>query len=266
MAESDFWRDLADKFGQLSDPDGLIFIEWSEPTGSSGEEHFQIRQLRDDPRVKPTQASFEALARIAGRAFGGGRSHLDNWLFVLKQYAWERKEIEIQIDEVSQRRVRGIIRQAVQRSTEHCGIIQMEWLERERHLEIMAHPREEPISGIRALLKAEIEGQAEAYKHRATERTLEQLRSKAPTIIDVPIVGTNTPTFPNRAKWTNDRLKEREWDWNHPNRFGGPDRKTVKKMLAGKYVQIGALGKFVTALNHKKIKGKTVDIIEVPND
>ena len=80
-----------------------------------------------------------------------------------------------------------------------------------------------------------------------------------------PITVAGKKTFPNRAAWVRDRLKERDWDWNDPNRFGGPDRKTVQKLLAGKYVQIRALTKLVVALNRKK-KGDAIRILDVPND
>ena len=35
-------------------------------------------------------------------------------------------------------------------------------------------------------------------------------------------------------------------------RLGGPDIKTVQKILDGKFVRVGGLEKLVTALNHKK--------------
>jgi hypothetical protein len=97
-----------------------------------------------------------------------------------------------------------------------------------------------------------------------------QLRPPAPEQSEnepsLPIRQAITPkTFPNRATWVNDRLKERGWDWNDPYRFGGPDRKTVQKLLAGKYVQIRAIEKLVTALNRRKI-GSAVRILDVPNN
>jgi hypothetical protein len=72
--------------------------------------------------------------------------------------------------------------------------------------------------------------------------------------------------FPKRAAWLDERLRERIWDKNVPRRFGGPDRKTIQKILDGRFVQQPVLGKLIVALNKKKIKGKTIEILEIPND
>ncbi len=72
--------------------------------------------------------------------------------------------------------------------------------------------------------------------------------------------------FPARAKWLNERLKERGWDWNEPYRWSGPDRKTVQKILAEKFVRPDILRKLVLALNHLKIGGKTISVSDIPSD
>jgi hypothetical protein len=71
--------------------------------------------------------------------------------------------------------------------------------------------------------------------------------------------------FPRRALWLQERLKERDWDWNEPYRCGGPDRKTVKKILDGKLVRPDMLRKLILALNHKKT-GKTLSALDIPSD
>jgi hypothetical protein len=73
------------------------------------------------------------------------------------------------------------------------------------------------------------------------------------------------PEFPGRAKWLRDRLRERSWDHNKPNGFGGPDRKTVLRMLGGHRVSEDSLYKIVLALNKKKINAE-IKLLDIPND
>jgi hypothetical protein len=68
-----------------------------------------------------------------------------------------------------------------------------------------------------------------------------------------------------RAAWVKDRLIERKWDHNRPQEFGGPDRKTMKKLLAGLPVHDGTLDKLIVALN-KLPRGKTLAPADIPND
>ena len=72
------------------------------------------------------------------------------------------------------------------------------------------------------------------------------------------------PEFPGRAKWLRDRLRERSWDHNRPHGYGGPDRKTVLRMLGGNRVSEDTLYKIVLALN-KKIIGKKIELLDIPN-
>lgn len=72
--------------------------------------------------------------------------------------------------------------------------------------------------------------------------------------------------FPNRAAWMKDRLTERGWDKNSLYPMGGPDRKTVQKLLDGRYVRAEVLSRTVAALNHQKINGLAVKLTDIPND
>lgn len=72
--------------------------------------------------------------------------------------------------------------------------------------------------------------------------------------------------FRNRAAWLSLHLRQRGWDWNSLYDLGGPDRKTVKKILDGKYVRAEVIPRLVNALNHKKIDAVTIKPEDVPND
>ena len=70
-------------------------------------------------------------------------------------------------------------------------------------------------------------------------------------------------SFPNRAAWLRQRLRERGWTHNDPSRFNGPDRKTVKKMLRGEKVSGSVLEKVAMALSSK---ARQVSADDIPSD
>jgi hypothetical protein len=72
-------------------------------------------------------------------------------------------------------------------------------------------------------------------------------------------------TFPTRAAWTHDRLKERGWDHNHPMGWGGPDRKTMQRILKGLKVKPDTLSKLVVALNKAQGRPK-IGILDIPDN
>ena len=76
---------------------------------------------------------------------------------------------------------------------------------------------------------------------------------------------TKRPTFPLRAQWIKDRLKERGWDRNDIARSSGPDVKTVQKILDANFVRESGLEKLVVALNHKKF-GRAITLLDVPSN
>jgi hypothetical protein len=72
------------------------------------------------------------------------------------------------------------------------------------------------------------------------------------------------PAYPNRAKWLELRLLERGWSPNEVwQRWGGPDRKTIGKILRGSWVTNATLEKLCLALSKKFAK---VDVGEIPTD
>ena len=81
-----------------------------------------------------------------------------------------------------------------------------------------------------------------------------------------PSVARSGQAHPNRAAWMAARLKERGWDQNSLYPCGGPDRKTVQKILNGKYVRAEVLKRVVDALNHQKKNGVTVTLVDIPSD
>jgi hypothetical protein len=105
------------------------------------------------------------------------------------------------------------------------------------------------------------------------------LGTPKPSVVPATLLSTQPPqisseskqkratheTFPHRGKWLRDRLKERGWNKNHLSGFGGPDRKTVQRVLDGFAVREEVLEKLVTALNKKKVD-KVINLLDIPYD
>ena len=91
--------------------------------------------------------------------------------------------------------------------------------------------------------------------------------------LNLPIlVTTNKPSpisqFPHRASWLKDRLHERSWNQHDPHRQGGPDHKTVQKILDGTRVREDVLDKLATALSKASDSKRlpTVTVRDIPQD
>jgi len=69
--------------------------------------------------------------------------------------------------------------------------------------------------------------------------------------------------FPGRAIWLADRLQERSWSKHDVSRFGGPDQRTVQKILDGASVRADVLGGLAQALSKKLPK---VDLMDIPRN
>ncbi len=102
----------------------------------------------------------------------------------------------------------------------------------------------------------------------------EQADSGVPASINVPAkeVGItrkrDNPTrpssrFPTRASWLRGRLLERGWSNADPSEYGGPDRKTIEKILRGEAVRNDVLEKLAYALAKKHAK---LSVVDVPQD
>lgn len=68
--------------------------------------------------------------------------------------------------------------------------------------------------------------------------------------------------FPNRALWLKDKLLERGWSHSDPSEFGGPDRKTIEKILRAEPVRNDVLQKLANALS----KTTKVMVFDIPQD
>ncbi len=105
-----------------------------------------------------------------------------------------------------------------------------------------------------------------AVRLKYEDDRLQVAQQKLPVESEVgTTVQVATVLFPNRSKWLANRLKERGWDKNHTWGRGGPERKTVQRILDGLAVHEGTLEKIIVALNKKKI-GSPVSLMDIPSD
>lgn len=131
-----------------------------------------------------------------------------------------------------------------------------------------------------ALCHAALKLRAEAWA-RAAEGGFGASRDAASNVVDhdgaasiqpVTVKSGNgkdlVPQFPNRAAWLKDRLRERSWNKNDLSRHGGPDRKTVQKILNGQQIREEGLEKVATALSkaHASKKLPQVALLDIPQD
>lgn len=103
--------------------------------------------------------------------------------------------------------------------------------------------------------------QKRAAVTRATVQCSPELKAASPK---AKRLLRETPAFPQRAVWLKEHLRDRGWNIHDLQRAGGPDRKTIQKILDGKFVREDGLEKVVNGLNHTP-KGALVKMRDVPD-
>ena len=89
------------------------------------------------------------------------------------------------------------------------------------------------------------------------------IQSSDPLVLKRKINRKRTARFPDRAAWLRQRLTERGWDHNRLPQHGGPDRKTVLKILDGGEVNPDVLEKLAKSLSFST-KAPKVTILDIP--
>ena len=104
-----------------------------------------------------------------------------------------------------------------------------------------AHP---PAVSIETVLEREL--RARRRRDYTGELFGEKVSIAAPAAVRAPQIST---AFPKRAAWLESRLRDQGWSTSDPAGWGGPDRKTVEKILRGEAVKNGSLKKLADALS-----------------
>jgi len=75
--------------------------------------------------------------------------------------------------------------------------------------------------------------------------------------------GKKEPKLLKRGLWLKERLLERGWSNSDPANYGGPDRKTIERILRSEAVRNDVLEKLAEALSKRHAK---VSVLEIPQD
>src|ERR1035441_2283414 len=238
MLDSDFWRDLADKFGAV-DTGQLLRADWnySIKVGEKPPDVARWRIVGGGRQTLSVQLEFEALARRGGPRIYRKMDSLVGWLETLRQYRLNTEDMPLALEvdpggTTVAHIYSGSIVGVAHASVDLCKLLESLALETERMHQI--------------------------HDEAQTQIDSQKVRSS----MEPPEAGRPAEAqFPARATWLEQRLIERGWDHNDPPRFNGPDRKTVLKIIAGGDVREDVLEKLARALSAKFGK---VNLLEIP--
>ncbi len=136
MSDSDFWRELAEKFRAIEDPFDLLHAEWKKFDK-------QPWTLVDEaitrrPQRASIAARFEPLARRCGTKLDSTRDSLHVWLNAMKtEGRWTEHEVHSNLNELGETIDNPIliacwIVRLCQSSADYCNILEARAIESER--------------------------------------------------------------------------------------------------------------------------------------
>jgi hypothetical protein len=129
------------------------------------------------------------------------------------------------------------------------------------------HPHSTPLKG--TLRHCLVDAKKEAWTKLAAKGgqsinpTIPAAEAALPSKRDRRGAAKAVSQHPKRAAWLSERLQERSWNKHDPLRQGGPDPKTVQKILNGFAVRPDVLEKLAKALGQKHSK---VNVLDIPQD
>jgi DNA-binding XRE family transcriptional regulator len=153
MANSGFWRDVAEKFRAIPDPDGLLGADWTHTATSGLPFKWSLRSIRVVGGTQTVRVRFEALARHSASQIPpttGRRDLIDAWLDALnKEIPTDDFTREQQDDAIV---LKGRINRICERSADYCNILESRALEIESASPPITPPAEKkPLEELREL-------------------------------------------------------------------------------------------------------------------
>lgn len=236
MASSIFWNTLAEDFTELGLAGGLT-LRWQFSGGQPGESGSYSYSLHrnDLDHHDALVVNFKLLAQRAGAALGDPGDSVTAW------YA------EIRTNHKDPRNSSELFREVLNDGNRI-------WRQFGKIPDVCRD------SAARCMELAMYETTAER-----TSQSFER-----PPVRVATIRGTgggqsrkSEPTFLGRASWLADRLRERSWNKNDCGRFGGPDRKTIQKILDGFPIREDVLEKLAKSLSKQYSK---LGVLNIPQD
>ena len=268
VADPSVWAGLATEF-ELLNKLGTLSLEWQRTYGARSVLNGKI--LHDFVSGRTLYLKFKLLAQQAGLALGSSAEDpLDRWVSQLIERDVandpQRQRDPIGPESTPGGEVwhqTGRLNDVCSASVDRCLELQLALVSRSSSTTRLSEP--EPVQ-INASTK-QPDFRAEVGAARSTVEVVAQnVSGTDDQKLDESDKHDAGPTFPRRAAWLRERLKERGWDRNNLYPMGGPDRKTVQKLLDGKYVRAEVFARLIAALNHQKVKGVTVGLTDIPSD
>jgi hypothetical protein len=249
MADSSFWRNLAEKFSGIALILAALRADYYYTLGSGCAE-WKLRGAQGGSVIH-----FETLARRGASALPGadGSELLQAWLEALKSvsstFRLELSGIEQNADgSEGAHHYTGTIVRVCEASADYCREMEGRALEAEvREKQRIAAGADDTNSSEITPVVAESAGR-QIRRHPEVGQTKDEDR------------------FPDRAAWLKERLRERSWNKHDVSRQGGPDRKTVQKILDGRHVREDVLEKLAKALSNAPVWKKlpAVNPLDIP--
>jgi hypothetical protein len=222
MADSDFWRELAEKFRAIEDPFDLLHAEWKK--FERDEWSLVDEALAARPHRASISTRFEALARRGGTRLDSGRDSLHVWLDALRaEDRWTDHEVHSGLNASGQPVEPPVliacwIMRLCKSSAEFCDILESRAIESERIAKEENKQQEDPRNwsalhqyweahkGIKKLIEGPHERIPEAlvrevlarqYSVKPEEVTWEQIRHELTGLFRWYPALTMIPTQPN---------------------------------------------------------------------
>jgi hypothetical protein len=102
--------------------------------------------------------------------------------------------------------------------------------------------------------------ESDAIKAVLTE---ERARAYRAATVTAPAMAKGKETFPNRAAWLKMHMQRLRVTPHRLKELGGPNNKTIKRILDGKFVQEHVLTKLAEALS---ALGSPISVEDIPSD
>ena len=227
-----------------------VFVREACKLGQRGIWHVdQIeKEAREFLRSSTIEVIYDKASRNSGRQVGG--DWLSNWDGSIQPEAMRQFERHVEWREFQDALLQVAESQAAQ--AEHLG-------ERARERIGTGTGDSAQFERVRGALSS-------AGYDDAPETTVTTSDEKSS---EAELVGENgervrpTSRFPNRAGWLKERMLERGWSNNEASKYGGPDRKTIERIIRCEPVRNEVLQNLAEALSKKHMK---VSVLHIPQD
>jgi hypothetical protein len=222
----------------------------TKPPLRKGDRSFTPEELRAGPDWNVRGAVADAFRRLARRAMvesgsvlhRGGHKAVDSWLSLVHEWFHRSGNARFALEDW-----RLVL--PFEASAEYCAEMSTQASERgdegeRKRLAVLEKEfRDASRSGVATAIRRRLPAEASPVQQAPPLSASDEGHA-------TPQAGSAAiPKFPGRASWLAERLRERAWNKHDVYRQGGPDHKSVQKILDGKSVREDLLHKLAAALS-----------------